>query len=289
MKTKTHYLFIALLICTTIIVGCKDDEEDPPIVDTSAEDYAKADGSIGGIMYDKFWSTESGFDQNSSNLATLKAAGDFFRCKQCHGWDGLGTKGAYINRGAKTTRPHVSPLGLYEIAQTKTSKELFDAMKATEHRRNISTDLSTYDPVSNATEGDKMPNYNELLTDAQIWGLVKFMKEGMFDVSKIYDATYTGTYPTGSFEFSNWGKDGNGATGNTLVTGKCAACHGLDGKKIDLGGKTLGKFVRAKSYEVQHKVMYGQLGSVMTGEFDLTLTDMKNMYKAFSDTTDFPD
>ena len=43
--------------------------------------------------------------------------------------------------------------------------------------------LATYDPATNAVEGDKMPDLSTLLTDAQIWDLVKFIKEGAFDVS----------------------------------------------------------------------------------------------------------
>jgi mono/diheme cytochrome c family protein len=164
-------------------------------------------------------------------------------------------------------------------------------MKKTAGRRNISTDLSTYDPATPAsmTEGDKMPNYNELLTDAQIWDLVKFMKEGAFDVSQLYDATYTGTYPTGSASYANVGKGGNAANGNTLYSANCSSCHGSDGKLISMEGLSVGKFVRTKAYEVQHKVKYGQLGSAMVGEFDWNLAQMKDIYKALSDATAFPD
>lgn len=267
----------------TIFTSCKKDE------DPNQEAYDKASVSTGGIMYDKFWSAESGFDQSNTHLATLSASGEFFRCKQCHGWDGLGSAGSYINRAPKTTRPTVSALNLYQLAQTKTSKELFDAMKATNGRRDISYDLSTYDPATNKTDGDKMPNYGQLLTDAQIWDLVKFMKEGMFDVNELYDATYTGTYPTGSFVLSNIGKNGNEANGIALYSTKCVGCHGVDGTTISLEGSSAGKFTRSKAYEVQHKVKYGQLGSLMVGEFTMTISEMKDLYKALSNETNFPD
>ncbi len=285
MKQIKWMLTVAIL-GATFFTSCNKDEDPTP--DPNQVAYDNADPSKGGIMYDKFWSTEAEFDQNNANLATLNASGDFFRCKQCHGWDGLGSEGAYINRGPKTTRPTVSGLNLYQLAQTKTSKELFDAMKATAGRRDISYDLSTYDPATNNTEGDKMPNYGQLLTDAQIWDIVKFMKEGMFDVTELYDATYTGTYPTGSFTFLNIGKNGNETNGNTLYTTKCASCHGANGSTIDLGGNTVGKFTRTKAYEVQHKVKYGQLGSSMAGEFDMTLSEMKDLYKALANETNFP-
>jgi len=280
---KKKQLLLLGLALGAIFTSCKKDEEKTP--------YDLASASNGGIMYDKFWAAESDFDQTNTYLATLNAKGDFFRCKQCHGWDLLGTGGSYINRGPKTSRPNVSGLNLYAYANGKTAQELFDGMKKTAGRRNITTDLSTYDPATagTQTEGDKMPNYTELLTDAQIWDLVKFMKEGAFDVSQLYDATYTGTYPTGSASYANVGKGGNAANGNTLFTDNCATCHGSDGKLIPLEGLSVGKFVRSKAYEVQHKVKYGQLGSAMAGEFDWTHAQMTDIYKALSDETSFPD
>jgi len=92
-----HYL-LAILFVAAIFTGCKKDDPD---VDPSVEDYAKAELVKGGIMYDKFWSTEAGFNQSDANIATYNASGDFFRCKQCHAWDGLGSEGSYINRGPK--------------------------------------------------------------------------------------------------------------------------------------------------------------------------------------------
>jgi hypothetical protein len=275
---------ITALIGMTALGSCSKDNDPPAIVPPSYTGTI----SDGGISYDKFWSDESPYDQTNAHLNTLKDHGDFFRCKQCHGWDGLGSNGAYINRGPKSTRPNVSGFALYEHAQTKTAQELFDGMKKTAGRRAISYDLSTYDPETNNTEGDKMPDLNGLMTDEQIWDLVKFMKEGMFDVSKLYDATYEGVYPTGSKSFFNVGLDGDPVAGLTSYTDKCSVCHGADGTTIDLEGRTIGRFTREKSNEMQHKVKYGQLGSPMLGEFDITLAEMKDLYKACADTVAFP-
>lgn len=279
---RTKFLFAAILFAA-FIAGCKKD--DNPTA------YSLADSSKGGIMYDNFWSTEAGYNQSSANLTTFIAKSDFFRCKQCHAWDGLGTAGSYINRAARTTRPNISALNLYQYAKTKTDQEIFEGLKKTAGRRNITTDLSTYNPATPSTqvEGDKMPNFSELLTDAQIWDIVKFLKEGMFDVSQLYDGTYTGTYPTGTVAYTNIGKDGNATNGNTFYTSNCVSCHGADGKSITLENMSLGKFVRSKPNEVQHKVKYGQLGSSMVGKFDMTIGQMKDLYKALSNTTTFPD
>jgi len=279
---KRMNLLLTIVIIATIFAGCKKDD---PV-----DDFLK-DASIsnGGIMYDKFWSEESDFDQTNDQLETLGASSNFFRCKQCHGWDGLGNSGAYISRAPKTSRPNVASIKLFEYVKTKTAQELFDAIKETSNKRSISYDLASYDPDTNKTEGDKMPDLSQLLSDSQIRDLIKFLKEGMFDVSQLYDATYAGSYPTGSMTISNVGKDGNAISGNGYYTGRCSSCHGADGTNIDREGKTLGKFVRTKANEVQHKIRYGQLGSLMTGIFDITLEEIKNIYKACSDTEAFPD
>lgn len=286
---KTIKLFLAIFIFAITFTSCTYDDAVLEPIDPSIAAYANADVSNGGIMYDKFWASESTFDQANTNLATLSAKGDFFRCKQCHGWDGLGNKGAYINRGPKTSRPNVSGLNLFEMGQTKSAKELFADLSKTGGRRAISTDLTTYDPATNATEGDKMPNLNEILTEAQLWDLVKFMKEGMLNVSELYDATYTGAYPTGAMVISNVGKNGNAASGNAYFTANCSSCHGADGTTLLMEGMTVGQFTRKKANEVQHKVHYGQLGSAMSGEFDITTSQMKDLYKALANDVAFPD
>jgi len=282
-----QFNLISIMVASAIIIftsGCKKDEDPDPYQVA----YDAASSTKGGIMYNNFWSTEAEFDQSNSHLATFNAKADFFRCKQCHGWDLLGTSGSYIGRAANANRPAVAGLNLFQDVQSKTYKELFDAMKKTTDRRDVSYDLTTYDPATNATVGNQMPNLTQFLTDAQIWDIVKFLKEGAFDVSQLYNATYTGTYPTGTVAFSNIGLDGDAASGNTYFASKCAGCHGDDGTDIDLGGKTVGKFLRTSPHEVQHKVKYGQLGSTMTGKFDITVAEMKNLYKALADTVAYP-
>jgi len=134
-----------------------------------------------------------------------------------------------------------------------------------------------------------MPNLAQLLTDSQLWDLVKFLKTGAFDVSKLYDASYTGTYPTGKAAYTNIGKDGNETEGLAYYKANCEACHGVGGKTLTMESMSAGKFTRSKPNEVHQKIKYGQLGSIMKGEFDITLEQMKNLYKALSNTTKFPD
>lgn len=255
--------------------------------------YNDANFEKGGIMYDRFWSDEAEIALGQDEKDMLQSSADFFRCKQCHGWDALGSEGSYINRAPKASsadkagRPAVSSKNIYMAVQDMSPKELFDSLKKEEGRRSKDTDLTTYDPSSNAEEGEKMPILSELLTDAEIWDFVKFFKEGIYNVEDIYEATYTGTYPTGSFAFTNHGLDGDNKIGEAIYKANCVGCHGDDGLSM-IGDDSVGRITREKAYEVQHKVKYGVLGTHMRGEFDITLDEMKGLYKYMADETNLP-
>jgi len=286
-------LYFSLVVLFVAISACSKDDNNPTEPKEDPK-YTAADGINGGQLYDKFWANETGFDQTNANIPTFSAKPDFFRCKQCHGWDLLGTNGAYINRAPKTSRPNISSVNLMAVAKAKTETELFNLIKNgsnTGIRRSLTADLSTYDPATNNVLGDQMPNFGAILTDAQIWDIVKFLKKEAIDVSTIYDYTLTGTYPTGSIAYANIGKDGNAASGDGVYTAKCASCHGADGKNFPLDGSTnvyLGKFMRSKPNETQHKLKFGQLGTSMVN-LGLSNTDIKNLYKAVNDNTKYPD
>lgn len=282
---KAFYLAFMALLLTILIWGCGKDD----VVSTNPPTpYENASFSRGGMMFDKFWSSETGFNQNDTNIAKFNAKPDFFRCKQCHAWDYLGRNGSYIGRAPNANRPRVADVNLYMEAQSHTPEQLFDAIKRSVNRRDISYDLNTYNPNNNFVEGDKMPNFGQILTDDQIWDLVKYLKTAIFDVSQLYDATYNGVYPNGTASYSNVGKDGNPANGSSFYSSNCSSCHGPNGTVLVLEGLTLGQYSRSKPYEVQHKVKYGNVGTVMTGQFDITLSQMKDLFKALSDTVAFP-
>ena len=71
---RTIKISILLAVITLIsLTSCTHDDTYMPI-DTSSDAYNNAAFSKGGIMYDKFWSTEAGFDQSNTNLTTFNAA-----------------------------------------------------------------------------------------------------------------------------------------------------------------------------------------------------------------------
>ncbi len=261
------------------------------------------EGINGGRLYDKFWASDptgTGFTLANSNLNSqaelnnIMAFGNFFRCKQCHGWDRLGREGGYSDRAPKTSRPNVADLDLAALVESYDLQQLFAAIKTgTATRRDIATDLSTYDPNGDTTVGDQMPNFSQIFTDGQIWQLVRFLKEEAIDTTQLYDINLDdGFYPNRGRTFSNIGKDGNQANGDAIFAQNCSGCHGVDGTAIlvDGGEFTVGAHLRSKPYEDQHKVKFGNPGTIMGAVLaDFSTSDIKDLYKAMADIANYPD
>lgn len=262
----------------------------------SATGYESAEGINGGMLFDTFYATSAKkkatlpkFSNTFRvDLSKIGAGGDFYRCKQCHGWDRLGSKGAYIGRAAKAgKRPNVSGANLALTAKTYSPKKLFARIAAPEKARPADFDPKMYDPSSTNPVGDRMPAYSKIFSEAEIWDVVKFLKENAYDTTALYELKAEGTYPSGSVSYADIGRDGNAKAGRTVFEKQCGHCHGDNGLDIDLGGKSVGQFLRTKAYEVHHKVGFGQLGSTMKPT-KLSPGQMRDLYKALADTAAFP-
>lgn len=263
--------------------------------------FETADGINGGRLFSKFWADETGFSLTNSNLQTqeeldtISGFGDFFRCKQCHGWDRLGRDGGYSNRAPSATRPNVAPVDLATKSEMYTPDDLFEAIKTgSVPRRELTADLASYDPADDVVDGNRMPNFGAILTDEQIWDIVKFLKEEALDTTQLYDINLgAGEYPNRDRSFSNIGKGGDANRGDDIYAATCAVCHGDDGTLIPVDGDyTVGGHVRAKPYEDQHKVKFGHLGSPMIAGLvlnDADEEDVQHLFQALMDPVQYPD
>ncbi|OFY88415.1 MAG: hypothetical protein A3K10_11455 [Bacteroidetes bacterium RIFCSPLOWO2_12_FULL_31_6] len=296
MKTKTKFSAIVFGVLLLGLQACThaDREEEvlpepTPEEETQAEKdlkaYNAASAVNGSKLYNDFTATETGFVAPANiTLTDITSRKDFYRCKQCHAWDQKARYGSYINRAATTTRPDVSSAQLTNLKYADISV-LFAKIKKT---GGAAVSLTrTADGTNPSLGGNNHPDYGLILTDALIWDLVKFLREGAFNTEELYTISTSGAYPTGTRTYSNLGMDGDAAAGDVFFASKCSGCHDTDGTGITLGGKTLGDFTRTNPHEVQHKVVSGQLGSSM-GATPITLGQMKDLLKALDNTTNYP-
>jgi len=259
MKRKMNLMVaVALMSLATFFVSCT--KEGPAGADgtngtngtdgygavTAADQaaYDAANGVNGARMYDHVLNYVSANQTDYPNTYT-----NFYRCKSCHGWDLLGRNGVLINKTSSATYPVVADVNLYTWAKQHSIKEIFNAVKNVGGRKK-----------STATSyNGTMPDYSVILTDAQIWDIVKFLKETSHNVGDFYDMSTSGVYPTGTKTFSNIGKGGSAANGLTVYNSKCKSCHGANGTTIDIycQGTTLGDMFRNDPHEIQHKAPWG--------------------------------
>lgn len=283
---------VILLIGLFYLVGCEGDKGSTGPAGTdwpgdAPAAYTSANGITGGAAYAKWWTTDGG---GSGTQPTTTAAADFYRCKSCHAWDGLGNSGSYANRTGQSTlrssRPDVSAINLRSTAKLAGYQQLFDLIKHTGARKIDATDNSH-------------PDFSTHLTDAQVWNIVKFMREEWVAANLLYDIEVAGramyvdlsadpdTVVAPTVTYSNVGALGNEANGQSIVSARCASCHGADGTTLDIGGRSLGQFVREKPNEAWFKAKFGEDGSMTAGLVTST-SDLQDLYRALANASNFP-
>ena len=314
IQIRTLGMLVVGVISVAVFVGCGDAGEQGPEGAPGADgtdgtdgadgadgadgtdfpgpvppEYTAADGILGGAAYSKWWTTDAA---GSGTQPTTTAAADFYRCKACHAWDGLGNAASYSNRTGQSTlrdtRPDVSSVNLRSSAASETFQALYDLVRHAGAR-----DIDAADNTH--------PDYSELLTDEQAWNLVKFMREEWVAANLLYDIEVSGPQmyvdytvdppevvaPT--VTYSNVGALGDEANGNVIYTDLCATCHGVDGLSLDIGGRSLGQFVREKPNEAWFKAKFGEPGTGMDPGLVTETSDLQDLYAALANATNFPD
>jgi cytochrome c553 len=249
--------------------------------------YSAADGVLGGAAYSKWWTSDA---DGTGTQPTTTAGADFYRCKACHAWDGQGDAASYATRTGQSTlnpnRPDVSSVNLRATAASESYQEMFDLIA-----RPGARDIDAFDN----THAD----FGAALTTDQVWNLVKFMSEEWVAPSDLYDIEVMGpamyvdhsqvpaVVVSPTITYTNVGAKGNVVNGGDIYEGSCETCHGADGRTLDLGGRSLGQFVREKPNEAWFKAKFGEAGSMDPGIIT-ELTDLQDLYAALANSANFP-
>lgn len=197
-------------------------------------------GSIarGGRLYDNWWE-ETGLDapmgenplwsQQSTNTRTGSTT---WRCKECHGWDYLGSEGINKSGSHQTGFP-----GIYD-ARSKSQGALI---------------------VQISGQANEEHNFSVIGEDS-IADLVAFIREGLVDMRTLID--YESGEPL----------DGDPLHGQELYRSSCAICHGVEGRSLNFGDEQepeyVGTIALNNPWEFVHKVRSGQPGSAMPAAID---------------------
>ena len=246
----------------TFTMTCPDSS---PVTFGEAEEpdaYINADMARGGLLYDKYWVVTGGEVPTGEHplypTFGAKTAETTWRCKECHGWDYIGKDGRYSGGSHYTGIKGLFP----------TTKSLWKAFIIIKDEHNFdSSDLS----------------------DADIWDLVKFYREGLIDINSILkeDGTFNGDPSSGQSLYDN-GIPGIGA-GGTTTNSSCTGCHDADGtNEIVTGFDAFPGFLSNDNpQEFLHKIRFGHPGSspAMPGSEDIlgSLGDVTDL-SAYSQT-----
>ena len=99
-------------------------------------------------------------------------------------------------------------------------------------------------------------------------------------------STSPATLITPTRTYSDIGIGGNAGRGEAIYEISCAECHASTGKGIE--GLSVGQKVRTKPHEMWFKAKFGDPGTMPSGMVT-ELQDLKDLFKALTDTTKFPD
>lgn len=194
--------------------------------------YRSANAARGGQLYDRFWAVAGATAVAPTTVHPLypadgrQAGSTTWRCKECHGWDYAGVDGLYANGSHYTGIP-----GLYP--PTRSIFETFEIIKE-EHGYGKSG-----------------------LSDADLWDLVKFYRDGLIDVKFILnaDGSFAGNISNGQALY-------NGGVNGSIA---CAVCHGSEGLTPPVVGfdEWVGLLANENPQEFQHKLRFGHPGAPM--------------------------
>lgn len=289
-------ILLLLIIGLFVLAGCEGDTGPQGPDGTTGSDwpgpppaeYVNADGIAGGAAYSKWWTTGGG---GSGTQPTTTAGADFYRCKACHAWDGMGNAASYASRTGQSTgtssRPDVSSVNLRSTAVSESFQELFDLIRRA-GARGIDASDNTH------------PDFSQSLTDDQVWNIVKFIFEEWVDPNLLYDIEVSGpamfwdyaqdppVVVTPTITYSNIGAMGDETNGQAIYAARCGDCHGADGTALAIGSRSLGQFIREKPNEGWFKAKFGEDGTGMDPGLVTSTSDLQDLYRALANSTNFP-
>jgi thiosulfate dehydrogenase len=233
---------IVLMMLGALVGGCGGSKA------SEATPYERADLIRGARLYDN-WMKEKAINPAEPNPSYSLTQGKSasvtatWRCSECHGWDYRGVEGAY-SKGS-----HFTGVKGLLAAGGDSPQELFQI---------IHDGLAEQGMAAFAAEH---------LAEADVWDLVKFIKEGTVDLSGHIDSAgkpLIADAVAGKVLF----EQGLGPNDSSFA---CAACHGVDGRTLNFHAppqdpEYVGT-VAQDAWKLQHFIRFGYAGEPLMPRF----------------------
>lgn len=262
MKQTSKWLMLmgALLVVAAILAACggqtapatespKTTEspkatEAPKPTEAPAMPELSGDPLRGGLLYDH-WINVLGVDAPEGNQplwatqsTNTRTGKDTWRCKECHGWDGLGKDGAYGSGDHAT-----GFIGVFQVAG-KDPNEILGMLKGSTNKDH---------------------DFSAVMEEQDLIDITLFLSEYQFDYNAYVNADKTP-------------KGGNVANGQKIFEGNCVDCHGSEGLAInwknDKAPEYIANIALRNPWETLHKARFGQPGvAKMPSLVDVGISD----------------
>lgn len=234
------------------VAGCGNDVVSTALSKAAVKvKVAKADLTLGGKLYDN-WPAVLKVDDPKDPQPLYPAKGEepgaSWQCRQCHGYDYLGVDNI---------------VGLF-AAKEKDGQAIYDALTG---------------------KVNKEHDWSKLLSEDQLWDLVKYVQEGVIDTTKYIskDGVVIGDATKGA---KLWGSF------KTPGAASCPKCHGENSLTINFHADENGfeyptVIATEDPWEIFHKIRFGQPEApempAMEDKAALSNQDAANVIKFLAD------
>jgi mono/diheme cytochrome c family protein len=235
---------------------------------------------MGALAWDNWTKSDAG----GSGLPDGETNGDYLRCKACHGWDAQGTKGGYVRRDRKETRPNAGEGDGDATTRALTRGEITTAMVAHSDGGRAFTDgTGSWVPLNDMgmhhsgnmadhqagyTLGNQHPDFSGGdMTSEQMGCLVEFLN--FMDAD--HSAYFANIDPSQDPVLYSMVATADATAGMDFYDGNCMGCHGdpATDHQGGNGGAPSGGILAylakdGKFSEFSHKVRWGIPGTIMS-------------------------
>jgi len=242
-----------------------------------AQDAPSECVEMGALAYENWTKVDAG---GTGNLPEGEVNEDYIRCKACHGWDHQGTKGGYVRRSRKETRPNAGAgdgdstsrvitgaVTADQVLHAGTGRSYAEGTGSWVAKNEMHSSGNKAAHANGWTLGNQHPDFSAGgMTQEQVDCLVEFLNFAGADHS-VYFASINPSPDPALYTIVG---TADAVAGEAFYGATCAGCHSADPADesgFDPDGGMLAYLAQdGKFSEFSHKVRWGIADKSMTRE-----------------------